>query len=75
MDSVFERSMPSDLIRGWMPVRVKSDGTTHAAHTPLSSPGLTGRPSTPPPIMLIADFPAYWIPAFAGMTGGGRAPK
>jgi hypothetical protein len=21
--SVFERSMPSDLIRGWMPVRVK----------------------------------------------------
>ena len=24
---------------------------------------------------LIAGFPAYWIPAFAGMTGGGRAPK
>ncbi len=40
-------------------------------HTPLSSPGLTGRPSTPRPIGLTSDFPAYWIPAFAGMTSGG----
>ena len=24
---------------------------------------------------LIAGFPAYWIPAFAGMTDGGRAPR
>jgi hypothetical protein len=37
-------------------------------HTPLSSPGLTGRPSTPRPIGLISSFTAYWIPAFAGMT-------
>ena len=31
----------------------------------------TGRPSTPRPIGSIAGFPAYWIPAFAGMTSGG----
>ena len=37
----------------------------------LSSPGLTGRPSTPRPIDLNSGFPAYWIPAFAGMTRGG----
>ena len=37
-------------------------------HTPLSSPGLTGRPSTPRLLGLISGFPAYWIPAFAGMT-------
>ena len=37
-------------------------------HTPLSSPGLTGRSSTPRPIGLIAGLPEYWIPAFAGMT-------
>jgi hypothetical protein len=37
-------------------------------HTPLSSPGFTGRPSTPRPIGSTAGFPAYWIPAFAGMT-------
>ncbi|SDN64173.1 hypothetical protein SAMN05444050_2054 [Afipia sp. GAS231] len=39
-----------------------------APHTPLSSPGLTGRPSTPRPLGSISGFPAYWIPAFAGMT-------
>src|SRR6185369_14464003 len=39
-------------------------------HTPLSSPGLTGRPSTPRLLDSIAGFPAYWIPAFAGMTSG-----
>jgi|GEM_PF-4795803 len=32
-------------------------------HTPLSSPGLTGRPSTPRLLGSIAGFPAYWIPA------------
>jgi hypothetical protein len=32
----------------------------------LSSPGLTGRPSTLRPIGSIADFPAYWMPAVAG---------
>jgi hypothetical protein len=40
-------------------------------HTPLSSPGLTGRPSTPRLLGLNSGFPAYWIPAFAGMTSGG----
>ncbi|MEH2614139.1 hypothetical protein V1293_006428 [Bradyrhizobium sp. AZCC 1693] len=40
-------------------------------HIPLSSPGLTGRPSTPRPIGPTTGFPAYWIPAFAGMTNGG----
>ncbi|MGY2904325.1 hypothetical protein ACVWVY_003346 [Bradyrhizobium sp. URHC0002] len=44
---------------------------TLTAHTPLSSPGLTGRPSTPRLLGSIASFPAYWIPAFAGMTSGG----
>ena len=43
----------------------------------LSSPGksakrvftvTTGRPSTPRPIGSTTSFPAYWIPAFAGMT-------
>jgi hypothetical protein len=27
-----------------------------------------GRSSTPRPVSIIADFPAYWMPAFAGMT-------
>ncbi|MEH2529214.1 hypothetical protein V1277_004410 [Bradyrhizobium sp. AZCC 1588] len=40
--------------------------------TSLSSPGLTGRPSTPRLLGSIAGFPAYWIPAFAGTTSGGR---
>ena len=39
--------------------------------TPPSSPGLTGRSSTPRPVDLNSGFPAYWIPAFAGMTSGG----
>jgi hypothetical protein len=39
-----------------------------APHTPLSSPGLTGRPSTPRLLGVNSAFPAYWIPAFAGMT-------
>ena len=34
----------------------------------LSSPGLTGRSSTPRPISLIERPLEYWIPAFAGMT-------
>jgi hypothetical protein len=33
-----------------------------------SSPGLTGRSSTPRALVLIADVLEYWIPAFAGMT-------
>jgi hypothetical protein len=37
----------------------------------LSSPGLTGRPSTPRLLDSIAGFPAYWIPAYAGMTSDG----
>jgi len=37
----------------------------------LSSPGLTGRPSTPRLLGSITGFPAYWIPAFAGMTSCG----
>jgi hypothetical protein len=36
--------------------------------TPLSSPGWTGRPSTPRLIGPIASFPEYWVPAFAGTT-------
>src|SRR6266851_5453418 len=39
-----------------------------APHTLLSSPGLTGRPSTPRPLDSTAGFPAYWIPAFAVTT-------
>jgi hypothetical protein len=35
---------------------------------PLSSPGLTGRSSTPRLIRLTARPLEYWIPAFAGMT-------
>jgi hypothetical protein len=31
----------------------------------------TGRPSTPRLLGLNSGFPAYWIPAFAGMTRGG----
>jgi len=39
--------------------------------TPLSSPGLTGRPSTPRPLDSTTPPLEYWIPAFAGMTSGG----
>jgi hypothetical protein len=42
-----------------------------APHTLLSSPGLTGRPSTPRLLGSTTGFPAYWMPAFAGMTSGG----
>jgi hypothetical protein len=45
---------------------------TRAPHVPLSLPGLTGRSGTPPLFDLVTGFPAYWIPAFAGMTSGGR---
>jgi hypothetical protein len=41
---------------------------TLTPQTPLSSPGLTGRPSTPRLLDSSTGFPAYWIPAFAGMT-------
>jgi hypothetical protein len=41
------------------------------AFTPLSSPGLTGRSSTPRLLDSNSGFTAYWIPAFAGMTSGG----
>jgi hypothetical protein len=37
-------------------------------HTPLSSPDLIGRSSTPRLINLTALPLEYWIPAFAGMT-------
>ncbi|MEY9879267.1 hypothetical protein ABIA43_000801 [Bradyrhizobium sp. USDA 328] len=37
-------------------------------HTPLSSPGLTGRSSTPRLLGSTRTASAYWIPAFAGMT-------
>jgi hypothetical protein len=39
-----------------------------APHTSLSSPGLTGRSSTPRPLRITAWPLEYWIPAFAGMT-------
>jgi hypothetical protein len=37
----------------------------------LSSPGLTGRPSTPRLLGSIEGPLGYWIPAFAGMTSSG----
>jgi hypothetical protein len=37
-------------------------------HNQMSSPGLTGRPSTPQRLMLISSALEYWVPAFAGMT-------
>ncbi|SDG51983.1 hypothetical protein SAMN05216338_1001584 [Bradyrhizobium sp. Rc2d] len=37
-------------------------------HTPLSSPGLTGRSSTPRLLGSSRTAAEYWIPAFAGMT-------
>ena len=51
--------------------------SARTTHTPLSSPGesakrvftqKTGRPSTPRLLGLNSGLPAYWIPAFAGMT-------
>jgi hypothetical protein len=39
-------------------------------HTPLSSSGLTGRSSTPQRLVSVTAALEYWIPAFAGMTGG-----
>jgi hypothetical protein len=43
---------------------------------PLSSPGLTGRSSTPRPIVSLTSSGDYWMLAFAGMTAGmsGRVP-
>jgi hypothetical protein len=34
----------------------------------MSSPGLTGRPSTPQRLGSISGALEYWVPAFAGMT-------
>ena len=42
--------------------RMKHSATTYS----LSSPGLTGRPSTPRPFGSIAGFPAYWIARLRG---------
>jgi len=39
-----------------------------SSHTPLSSPGLTGRSSTPRLLGSSRTAAEYWIPAFAGMT-------
>ncbi len=36
--------------------------------TPLSSPDLIGRSSTPRPLGFASAALEYWIPAFAGMT-------
>ena len=47
---------------------------TRAPQTPPSSPGSTGRSSTPRLLGSTAGFPAYWIPAFAGMTSCGMGP-
>jgi hypothetical protein len=39
-----------------------------AHHNQPSSPGLTGRPSTPQHLVFSCGALGYWIPAFAGMT-------
>ncbi len=49
---------------------VAAKGNQAAVATRLSSPGLTGRPSTPRPLVLDSGASEYWIPAFAGMTAG-----
>ncbi|MFK4384901.1 hypothetical protein ACVWYQ_006931 [Bradyrhizobium sp. USDA 3397] len=41
---------------------------TLSPHPQLSSPGLTGRSSTPRPLGSSRTASEYWIPAFAGMT-------
>ena len=71
-----ERSLPlrfNETTRRMGPCVRRDDGVgcSRTPHTPLSSPGLTGRPSTPRPIASLSGFSAYWIPAFAGMTNGG----
>ena len=48
-------------------------GVMHTVRNPVpfippSSPGLTGRSSTPRPLRPTAQSLEYWIPAFAGMT-------
>src|SRR6185369_17468146 len=59
-----------DGSRGMGPCVRRDDkvGCARLPQTPLSSPGLTGRPSTPRPIRSIERPLEYWIPAFAGMT-------
>jgi hypothetical protein len=71
-DERYLRLRPNDRTRRMGPcVRRDDEGCVHSQQTPLSSPGLTGRPSTPRLLGLNSGFPAYWIPAFAGTTSGG----
>ena len=71
-DGRYLRQRPDDRTRRMGPcVRRDDEGCVHSPQTPLSSPGLTGRPSTPRPIGLNSGFPAYWIPAFGAIALGG----
>jgi hypothetical protein len=50
IQSVFERSMPSDLIRGWVPLRVKKTRKDKSATSVLvqSKPKLQRAPACQP---------------------------
>ena len=74
-----ERPLPECLIettRRMGPGLRRDDEVSgaYSPHLPLSSPGSTGRSSTPRLLGSTAGFPAYWIPAFAGMTSCGMGP-
>ncbi len=51
---------------------VRRDDVLRERQITMSSSGLTGRSSTPRPLVSISLPLEYWIPAFAGMTSGGR---
>jgi hypothetical protein len=73
----YERSLPpycNETTRRMGPCFRRDDGLRwdRALHTLPSSPGLTGRSSTPRLLGSTARPLEYWIPAFAGMTSCGR---
>ena len=72
VSDVTQNADPDARVRQWLGAerggRVMCTVRSPVPFIPPSSPGLTGRSSTPRPLRPTAQPLGYWIPAFAGMT-------
>jgi hypothetical protein len=77
--SSYERRLPTcfnETTRRMGPCFRRDDAVRcgRSRHTRLSSPGLTGRPSTPWPLGSFAAALEYWIPAFEPVKKSSQFP-